>query len=398
MKRPRVSILVPAFEAEDFILETLDSIKNQVYQDFQVLISIDTPRDNTKTIIENWCSVNKSILTKIFYQDKQLGWVKNFNFLIQHCNTKYFVILSHDDLLNRNFLQKTIQILKENPLAVTAFPDFEIFGNIEIIITHNSILGKKLERVFDFLVNYFDAVATKGLINREILSDLKLLPENNFSNFSIETIWNLQMALKGEMIRVPEILYHKRIHNDNVTSIRGKWSREYKIEAWEEHCNDCLKTIFNEGFEQVNLIQLIKATKIRLFQEKKPFYAPEIIQNLTQKERTEMNENFKKNIIELSDTKIRSFILSDVKLEVLKGRFKSGRDHYEKFGHKKLRKLFSKKTINLDDFDEEFYLNANPDVKIAVSKGVHKSGKDHYEKWGHKENRAKNSNPKFYLI
>ena len=83
---------------------------------------------------------------------------------------------------------------------------------------------------------------------------------------------------------------------------------------------------------------------------------------------------------------------------VSKGRFKSGRDHYEKFVPKKLRKLFSKKTINLDDFDEEFYLNANPDVKIAVSKGVHKSGKDHYEKWGHKENRAKNSNPKFYLI
>jgi len=312
LKRPRVSILVPAFEAEDFILETLDSIKNQVYQDFQVFISIDKPKDNTKTIIESWCKENKRIPTKIFYQDKQLGWVKNFNFLIQHCNTKYFVILSHDDILNKNFLQKTIQILKENPLAVTAFPDIEIFGKLKNIIIQNSILGTKWERVLYFFENYYNAVAATGLINREILFDMKLLPENHFSNFAIETIWSLQMALKGELIRIPEILYHMRRHDDNVTSIRGKWSREYKIKAWEEHCNDCLKTIFKEGFEQANLIQLIKATKIRLFQEKEPFYAGKIIQNLTQKERTEMNENFKKNIIELSDTKIRSFILSDI--------------------------------------------------------------------------------------
>ena len=54
----------------------------------------------------------------------------------------------------------------------------------------------------------------------------------------------------------------------------------------------------------------------------------------------------------------------------------------------------------LDDFDEEFYLNANPDVKLAISKGHFKSGREHYEKFGHKENREKNSNPrtKFYLV
>ena len=56
--------------------------------------------------------------------------------------------------------------------------------------------------------------------------------------------------------------------------------------------------------------------------------------------------------------------------------------------------------MNQGDFDEEFYLNANPDVKLAVSKGRVKSGREHYEKIGHKEDREKNSTPriKFYLV
>jgi len=47
-----------------------------------------------------------------------------------------------------------------------------------------------------------------------------------------------------------------------------------------------------------------------------------------------------------------------------------------------------------DDFDEEFYLDSNPDVKIAVSMGDYKSGRDHYEKFGCKENRANHPTPK----
>jgi len=45
--------------------------------------------------------------------------------------------------------------------------------------------------------------------------------------------------------------------------------------------------------------------------------------------------------------------------------------------------------VDQDDFDEEFYLKANHDVKLAISKGDFKSGHDHYEKFGHKEKRAK---------
>jgi len=45
--------------------------------------------------------------------------------------------------------------------------------------------------------------------------------------------------------------------------------------------------------------------------------------------------------------------------------------------------------MDLDDFDEEFYLMANLDVELAVSKGHFKSGKEHYIKFGYKENRKK---------
>ncbi len=43
--------------------------------------------------------------------------------------------------------------------------------------------------------------------------------------------------------------------------------------------------------------------------------------------------------------------------------------------------------MDLDNFDEEYYLDANPDIDFAVAKGRFKSGKEHYIKFGSKENR-----------
>ena len=83
--KPRVSVLVPAYNAQEFICETLDSLDNQVFRDFQILISIDKSDDDTKSIIERWCKEHKDIPVQIFYQTERLGWVKNINFILKKC-------------------------------------------------------------------------------------------------------------------------------------------------------------------------------------------------------------------------------------------------------------------------------------------------------------------------
>ena len=97
---PSVSVLIPAYQSQAFISETLNSLSNQVFRDFQVLVSIDKSDDDTKQIIENWSQNHKNIPTRIFYQTHRLGWKKNVNFLLEKCKTKYFMVMPHDDILD----------------------------------------------------------------------------------------------------------------------------------------------------------------------------------------------------------------------------------------------------------------------------------------------------------
>jgi len=302
--KPSVSVLVPVFQAQAFICETLDSLNKQVFKDFQLLISIDKSDDDTELVIKRWCQENKKIPTRIFCQTHRLGWVKNINFLLEKCQTKYFMLLPHDDLLHETYLQKMVQCLKMNPYACTAFSDIQGFGARKPIITQKSIRGNRLERTLEFLQTYFSAVAFRGLVNRAVLSDFMLLPENDCSNFAIDTIWDLQMALKGELIRVPEILYHKRYHDGSVHDSWQKLGKENIIKAWTEHCKDCLKIIFRARFELEELVRLIEVSKSRLVQDVNPL-CPYQLFNSNEKDRYSLRaslvENLEKTIIVLGE-------------------------------------------------------------------------------------------------
>jgi len=304
--KPSVSVLVTAFQAESFICETLDSLNKQVFKDFQLLISIDKSVDDTELVIKSWCQEHKNIRTRIFCHTHRLGWIKNINFLLKKCKTKYFMLMPHDDLLDGTYIQKMVQCLKVNPNACTAFSDIQGFGGIKPIVTENSIMGNRMERTLVFLIHHFNAVAFRGLVNRDVISDFMSLPENDCSNFAIDTIWDLQMSLKGELIRVPEVLYHKRFH-EHGSSIGDSWRKFSKVKvykAWLEHCQDCLKIIFRVGFEPEELVRLIAATKSRLVQDYNPL-GPCQLFNPNEKDRDSVRaslvENLEKTIIVLGE-------------------------------------------------------------------------------------------------
>ena len=322
---PSVSVLVPAYQAQAFISETLNSLSNQVFRDFQVLVSIDKSDDDTKLITKNWSQNHKNIPTRIFCQTHRLGWVKNVNFLLEKCKTKYFMIMPHDDILDKTYLQKMAQCLKDNPQACTAFSDIicfkskgllksrlvrKVYEKIEppsVIVTEGSIIGKRFERILEFLTNHFNALPFRGLVNREVISDLLLIPENDSHSLGSASVWALQMALKGELIRVPEVLYHKRLHGDNVTSL--PWMIEDKTKAWMEHCIDCLKIIFRQEFKQEEIVRLIEASKSRLFRSYFPvrlkllvyLNKTKLLVYLNKKERASLIETFEKKIVALSE-------------------------------------------------------------------------------------------------
>lgn len=125
-----VSILVPARNEEDVIESTIQSIINQNYQDFELLILNDNSDDNTKVIIEKYTKQYKNIKL-IEGTDLPKGWLgKNWacHQLSQKAKGNYLLFVDADTKIDKNILSDTLATLhKDKSDLLSLVPNRETF-------------------------------------------------------------------------------------------------------------------------------------------------------------------------------------------------------------------------------------------------------------------------------
>ncbi|GIV44377.1 MAG: hypothetical protein KatS3mg035_1500 [Bacteroidia bacterium] len=62
MKNPKVSVIIPAYNAEKFIAETIQSVLNQTYKDFELIVLNDGSKDKTPDIVQEFCDKDKRVI------------------------------------------------------------------------------------------------------------------------------------------------------------------------------------------------------------------------------------------------------------------------------------------------------------------------------------------------
>lgn len=108
MTTPIVSVCIPSYNSEKYIYFAIDSVLQQQYQNFELIITDDCSTDNTVKII---LSYNDERIK--FYQNKvNLGPEKNWNSLLNKAKGKYIKLLCDDDVLYPDCLIKQINVLE----------------------------------------------------------------------------------------------------------------------------------------------------------------------------------------------------------------------------------------------------------------------------------------------
>ena len=110
---------MPVFNDIDFIKQSVESILNQSYSDFWLVISDDASTDGTGEICKNYALKDNRI--KYIRHEKNLGISRNMQFLLSHATTEYFMWAGDDDLYAPDFIVKHIKALETNQKAVSAF-------------------------------------------------------------------------------------------------------------------------------------------------------------------------------------------------------------------------------------------------------------------------------------
>lgn len=106
MSQPTVTILTPSYNHEQFVIESLESIKNQTYANIQHIIIDDCSKDNSVSVIKNWIEENDYKCTFIQHETNQ-GICKTLNESLKLAEGKYWCGCSSDDV----FLPEKIELL-----------------------------------------------------------------------------------------------------------------------------------------------------------------------------------------------------------------------------------------------------------------------------------------------
>lgn len=121
--KPIVTVVVYTYNSSSYIIETLDSIKQQSYPDLMLCITDDCSSDSTVEICKKWIDKNKDrfIKTKLLTSENNTGISANANRGWDACETEYIKDIAGDDLLLPNCIQEYIEYIQDNPDAVVVF-------------------------------------------------------------------------------------------------------------------------------------------------------------------------------------------------------------------------------------------------------------------------------------
>ena len=114
----KISVIIPAYNSEMFLAETLDCLEKQTLKDVQIIIVNDGSTDKTAEIIEEHAKKNSNILS--LYQ-KNSGVSAARNNGINHAEGEYTVFLDSDDLLTPESLENIYNTLKENEADMAVY-------------------------------------------------------------------------------------------------------------------------------------------------------------------------------------------------------------------------------------------------------------------------------------
>lgn len=155
MLAPLVSIIIPTYNREKIIHETLDCALLQDYQNIEIIIVDNCSTDRTFDILKEYQAKHSKI--KIYQNAENLGPVRNWEVAISYVTGKYIKILWSDDKISPDFISRCVGILESNNDVGFVYTKTEIFfHDHEEIVYRFGDSGKYSSK--DFIRNQFTEI------------------------------------------------------------------------------------------------------------------------------------------------------------------------------------------------------------------------------------------------
>ena len=117
MDKEKISIVVPVYNAADYILQTIAMVKRQTYENWELLLVEDCSTDGTRKLLQDFAAENKDARIRVIFKEKNEGAAKARNTGVLQVSGAYLAFLDADDIWLPEKLGRELRFLQENQAA-----------------------------------------------------------------------------------------------------------------------------------------------------------------------------------------------------------------------------------------------------------------------------------------
>lgn len=221
--KPLVSIGVPVYNGASYIAECLESIYNQTYQNWECIVIDNCSTDSTNEIVSGFVARDNRfrLVKNATFLNVMQNWNESYKYVSN--DAKYFKVVPADDWIFNNFLEKTVELMENNP-DVGLCSSYRIDGNL--------IRGNGLDfykgNIFDGkqvlaneLIKKIDVTGSANtvLYRRELLKNIPKYPKIfSESSLHVDTEIAYYLLSVSDFGFIFEILSYTRRHETSITN------------------------------------------------------------------------------------------------------------------------------------------------------------------------------------
>jgi glycosyltransferase involved in cell wall biosynthesis len=231
--QPRVSIGLPVYNGEEYLVETLEAILNQTYSHFELVISDNASTDGTQAICRAYAAKDDRI--RYFRNATNVGASRNFNRTFELASGEYFKWAAADDLHEPEFLERCVTVLDQDASVILCYTLAQaIDGSGRVLLSYKAKphidSSKPRERFYECLCVEHPGltivpVLIFGVIRASVLRETPLI--GNYA--SSDGVLLGELALRGRFHEVPEYLFLYRHHPQQSTVA---YPNRHVLEGW----------------------------------------------------------------------------------------------------------------------------------------------------------------------
>ncbi len=220
-KKPLLSIGMPAYNSERDICDAIDSVLNQTFTDFELIISDNASTDSTQSICEEYASKDPRI--QYIRNNENIGVTENYNNVFKLSRGKYFKWASSNDYCAPSFFEQCVAALELRPDVVLVFPRTRLFSNrLENYFEYSDALSTFSDSPKERMLHTIDNIRLNNIMNGLIRSDALSKTYLNLPFFASDSCLMCELALYGKFLEVPDYLFYRRMDKESSTSMQNE--------------------------------------------------------------------------------------------------------------------------------------------------------------------------------